>query len=393
MGPCEHPPTARRGTGFAGTRPSASPSWGWSTWCPASSPRGNRLHVLAGWVPYRGRGLDVLITAAGVGSVPPAAACAAAIAGPGSSPSGCSCFPPLLHVAKGLDVEEAVVALGLAGYLASRRDCFPAASCPQKTRVGLPRSPGGGLGHHRRRPGPVARPPPPPPAPRSSGLRSRRRAAGRRHQPERARALDLFLTPAMVATGLSLLAVAAWLTFRPIVTATRASTSSSRGSARSSPDTAAAPSTTSPSATTSCSYCSATASSPTRCRAASASCRPTRSGRSRTATGSGREFRALRRGARLARGRPRRVRGLAAHLRGRRDALALRRRRGRRRPVHLQDRRRQGQGPAPRGQPGRHRRLHVRAAATRPASSRSWRPPCAASSPSPAGAASSGATR
>ena len=42
-----------------------------------------------------------------------------------------------LHVAKGLDIEEATVAIGLAVYLAFRRDCFPAASCPQKTRVGI----------------------------------------------------------------------------------------------------------------------------------------------------------------------------------------------------------------------------------------------------------------
>jgi lysylphosphatidylglycerol synthetase-like protein (DUF2156 family) len=182
----------------------------------------HRLHDLRGWVPLTiPRASHVLVTAAGVALVLLAGGVRRGQRRAWLLATTLLVLSALLHVAKGLDVEEAVVALGLAAYLLRRRSCFPAAACPQKTMVGLrtialgavSATLFGGLGlwldprHHGQ--------------PHTGLLRSLA-AAGERlagvttlSVPGR---IDRFLTPSMEAVGLSLLAIAAWLVFRPIVT-------------------------------------------------------------------------------------------------------------------------------------------------------------------------------
>lgn len=182
-------------------------------------PMMDRLHVLRDWVPLTvAETSDVLIAAAGVALILLGGGIRRGHRRAWALSLGLLVISSFLHVAKGLDIEEATVAIGLAVYLAFRRDCFPAASCPQKTRVGIltivlgasSATIAGGLAlwldprHH----------------PRPEILRSFA-AAGERLAGVTTLAVpgrfDRFLTPAMTTVGLSILAVAVWLAFRPIV--------------------------------------------------------------------------------------------------------------------------------------------------------------------------------
>jgi lysylphosphatidylglycerol synthetase-like protein (DUF2156 family) len=182
----------------------------------------NRLHELRGWVPLTiPRASHILVTAAGIALVLLAGGVRRGQRRAWALATSLLVLSAVLHVAKGLDVEEAVVALGLAGYLFRRRECFPAAACPQKTMVGIrtivlgaaSATAFGGLGlwldprHHDQ--------------PQSGLLRSLA-AAGERLAGVTTLAIPgrigHFLTPSMEAVGICLLAIAAWLVFRPIVT-------------------------------------------------------------------------------------------------------------------------------------------------------------------------------
>ena len=181
----------------------------------------DRFQDLRGWVPLTiPRASHVLVTAAGVALVLLAGGVRRGQRRAWALATSLLVLSAVLHLAKGLDIEEACAALFVAGYLLGRRDCFPAGSCPEKTAAGIrtivigAASPTafGGLGlwldprHHGE--------------PHSGLLRSLA-AAGERLAGVTTLAvpgrIGHFLTPSMAAVGISLLAIAAWLVFRPIV--------------------------------------------------------------------------------------------------------------------------------------------------------------------------------
>jgi lysylphosphatidylglycerol synthetase-like protein (DUF2156 family) len=182
-------------------------------------PLVSRLEELRGWVPLTvPEASHALITAAGVALVLLGGGVRRGHRRAWALALGLLVLSAILHVAKGLDVEEAAVALGMAGYLALRRDCFPAASCPQKTRVGLVTIIGGaasatvagGIAVWLHRIDDIR------PSLLHSLAAAGERLGGDTSLPVPGR-VGVFLTPAMETVGLSLLAVAAWLIFRPIV--------------------------------------------------------------------------------------------------------------------------------------------------------------------------------
>jgi lysylphosphatidylglycerol synthetase-like protein (DUF2156 family) len=182
-------------------------------------PFAGRLHVLRGWVPLTvPQASTVLVTAAGVALVLLGGGVRRGHRRAWALSIGLLVLSAVLHVAKGLDVEEAVVALGLAVHLARRPECFPAPSCPERTRRGLATigigaatataTAGGVLWvdprlHHHLSIG-------------TALAAAGERLVGVTTIPVPGRA-GAFLTPGMAAVGLSLVAVAAWLAFRPMV--------------------------------------------------------------------------------------------------------------------------------------------------------------------------------
>jgi lysylphosphatidylglycerol synthetase-like protein (DUF2156 family) len=143
----------------------------------------------------------------------------------------------VLHLVKGFDVEDALVATGVALYLLVHRDAFAATADQPSTRLGLLTLLGGGacavlagtIGaevgtrmsrrtHHRRLPLP----------------RAFMAAAGRLagiHAVRLPDRLDDFFTPAMLAVGVALVLAGAYLCFRPVVSG-RAGSGSAGGMAR-----------------------------------------------------------------------------------------------------------------------------------------------------------------
>ncbi|MGH8972805.1 MAG: phosphatidylglycerol lysyltransferase domain-containing protein [Acidimicrobiia bacterium] len=123
----------------------------------------------------------------------------------------------VLHVVKGVDVEEAVVSLVAAGWLFARRRSFQAGSDrPSARRGALALAAGAAaaliLGTVavevavRRRP-PLGR----------AVVAVAERLAGLSTTPLRGRRLEEFLNPTLGAVGLGLVVLAGWLVFRPVV--------------------------------------------------------------------------------------------------------------------------------------------------------------------------------
>jgi lysylphosphatidylglycerol synthetase-like protein (DUF2156 family) len=182
-------------------------------------PLGDRLHALRGWVPLTvPQASAMLVTAAGLALVLLGGGVRRGHRRAWALSMALLVLSAILHVIKGLDVEEAVVALGLAGYLAARRDCFPAPSCPQKTRAGLATIVAGAAVATLT--GAVAVALNPVEGARAgigwSLAAAAERLVGVRDLVVPGR-VGHFLTPSMEAMGLATLAAAAWLAFRPIV--------------------------------------------------------------------------------------------------------------------------------------------------------------------------------
>ncbi len=182
-------------------------------------PFAGRLHVLRGWLPLTvPQASAVLVTAAGVALVLLAGGVRRGQRRAWALSIGLLMSSAVLHVAKGLDVEEAVVALGLAVHLLRRPECFPAPSCPQRTRRGVATIAIGAATatvaagtvlwvdprlHHHLSPG-------------QAFAAAGERLVGVTTIPVPGRA-GAFLTPSMATVGITLVAVAAWLAFRPIL--------------------------------------------------------------------------------------------------------------------------------------------------------------------------------
>ena len=124
----------------------------------------------------------------------------------------------VLHVVKGLDVEEAVVAVAVAAHLVRRRRCFPAPASPQKTLAAAMTIAGsaavavvaGGaaiyLDHaDGAHPGIV-----------TAALGAAERLVGSTSVAVPGR-VGHFVTPTLETVGLAALATAVWLVFRPII--------------------------------------------------------------------------------------------------------------------------------------------------------------------------------
>ncbi len=123
-----------------------------------------------------------------------------------------------LHLVKGLDVEEAVVAIAVAAQLVRRRHCFPAPASPQKTlAAGLTIAVSaavavvaGGSAVYLDHAGGVH------PSVVTAALAAAQRLFGITSIAVPGR-VGHFVTPTLETVGLAVLATAVWLTFRPII--------------------------------------------------------------------------------------------------------------------------------------------------------------------------------
>ena len=126
------------------------------------------------------------------------------------------------HVVKGLDIEEAMITLLVAMFLATHPSDFAAPANPSSSRRALIAGLAGPLGRdrggRRRCRSCAAR------ACRSGTRSARSRsdcsATNRSQLPQR---LDTFLSPALLAVGIGIVVSVLWLAFRPAVSATSAS--------------------------------------------------------------------------------------------------------------------------------------------------------------------------
>ena len=182
-------------------------------------PLGDRLHAVDALLPL---------------AVPQAAAALVALAGLGlllmargvrrgqrlawSASLGLLAASGILHLVKGVDVEEAAAALVVAGYLLAQRRAFRGPADPPSVRRGLATLAGGAL------------------AATAFGTTAVELAGHGRPRPALGRAVEavaerlvgvtdialphrvgLFLTPVLTATGVGLAVLAGWLLFRPVV--------------------------------------------------------------------------------------------------------------------------------------------------------------------------------
>lgn len=183
-------------------------------------PLGDRVADLRGWVPFTvPEASAMLVTAAGLALVLLAGGLRRGHRRAWATSLALLVLSAALHVVKGLDVEEAVAALAMAGYLAARRECFPVASSPRQTRAGLLTALLGasiatlaaGLALHLTHPGGLH-------LPLGEALvAAAERLVGLTSIAVPGRTGHL-LTRSLEGVGLGLLATAAWLALRPLVT-------------------------------------------------------------------------------------------------------------------------------------------------------------------------------
>lgn len=181
-------------------------------------PLVDRLAALRGWVPLTvPEASHPLVTAAGVGLILLGGGVRRGHRRAWALALTLLVLSAVLHVAKGLDVEESVVALGMAGYLWARRSCFPAGADARSTRNGALTIALGGLSATVAGAAIVLLDPGDRPRPSVawSLQAAAERLAGTTHLAVPGE-VGRFLDPSMATVGLCLLGVAAWLVFRPL---------------------------------------------------------------------------------------------------------------------------------------------------------------------------------